>query len=556
MLRRLFQQLRHRRVDAVERLARGDDCLALGDLPGAIDAYAAACAREPANADARNRLGLALQRAGRLAEAAAAFRASLALAPDETALRNNLGTALRLAGDLDGAANEYRAAAAQAPADVLSRFNLAVLEQKLGRADDAVRLLRGLLQEQPNQREIALALAQAVNFSSSFDDPSSIEVYRAAAAALVDGVDPLPRDASRPSGPLRVGYLSPDFRNHPVMHFIEPVLAAHDGRVVTVFCYDDTERPDAWTARLDALPVTRRRVAGMDDAALAGRIAGDSLDLLVDLAGLTTGGRPGVLARRPARVQAGYLGYLNTSGLAALDWRITDRVADPPGTAEHYYTERLAYLPGCQWLVRAPLDAGECTPSPCESNGWPTLGAAHNFAKVNSGVLAAWAAAAAAVPGSRVALAGVPDGSTRGRVLDAFAAAGVAAERVSLHPGMPRADYYRFLSTLDVALDAFPYTGGTTTCDALWMGVPVVTLAGRHGSARSGASLLTAAGMQHCVAQSLPEYVEICARLCADREALSRTRASLRQRLAGSPLTDVRGFVTGLEALYRDIAAE
>ena len=555
MLRRLFQQMRHRRISPVELIGRGDECLARGDLRGALEAYRAAHVREPANTDACNRLGLALQRAGRLAEAAATFRAALALAPAETALRNNLGTALRLAGDLDGAADEYGAAAAQAPDDPLSRFNLAVLEQKLGRADNAVQLLRRLLHEQPQQREFAFALAQALNFSSLFDDPSSVEAYRAAAATLVRGVDAIPRDASRSAGPLRVGYLSPDFRNHPVMRFIEPVLAAHDGGAVKVFCYDDTDRADAWTARLDALPVTRRHVAGLDDAALAGRIAGDALDLLVDLAGLTSGGRPGVLARRPARVQAGYLGYLNTSGLTALDWRITDRVADPPGTAERYYTERLAYLPGCQWLMTAPSEAGECMPSPCQRNGWPTLGAGHNFAKVNPGVLAAWAAAAAAVPGARVALAGIPGGSARARVLDAFAAAGVGPERVALHPGMPRADYYRFLSTLDVALDAFPYAGGTTTCDALWMGVPVVTLAGRHGSGRSGASLLSATGMEHCIAQSVPEYVAICARLCADRVALARTRAELRSRLARSPLMDVRGFVSGLEALYREIAA-
>lgn len=555
MLRRLFRQFRHRRVDSAELLGRGDGCLARGDLRGAIGAYRAAHAREPASADACNRLGLALQRAGRLAEAAAAFRAALALAPVETALRNNLGTVLRLAGDLDGAAKEYRAAAAQVPGDALSRFNLAVLEQKLGRADDAVLLLRRLLHEQPDRREFSLALAQALNFSSLFDDPSSLETYRAAAAALVGGVDALPRASVRPAGPLRVGYLSPDFRNHPVMRFIEPVLAAHDPGAMTVFCYDDTGRPDAWTARLAALPVTHRRVAGLDDAALAGRIAGDALDLLVDLAGLTTGGRPGVLARRPARVQAGYLGYLNTSGLAALDWRITDRVADPPGIAERYYTERLAYLPGCQWLMTAPAEAGECTPSPYSRNGWPTLGAAHNFAKVNPGVLAAWAAAAAAVPGARVALAGIPGGSAGARVLDAFAAAGVAAERVALHPGMPRADYYRFLSTLDVALDAFPYAGGTTTCDALWMGVPVVTLAGRHGSARSGASLLATAGMGQCIAQSLTEYVAACVRLCADRDALAHMRANLRPRLARSPLMDVRGFVSGMEALYREIAA-
>jgi predicted O-linked N-acetylglucosamine transferase (SPINDLY family) len=170
-------------------------------------------------------------------------------------------------------------------------------------------------------------------------------------------------------------------------------------------------------------------------------------------------------------------------------------------------------------------------------------------------VLAAWAAAAAAVPDARVALAGVPDGSARARVLEAFGAAGVRAERVAMLPGMPRPEYYRFLSTLDIALDAFPYSGGTTTCDALWMGVPVVTLAGRHGSARSGASLLSAAGLGQCIAQSPPEYVAICAGLCADRGALAHQRENLRPRLEGSPLMDVKRFVAGLESLYREIAA-
>jgi len=555
MLRRLFRQFRGGRAQAGTVLARAEALLARADAAGAIAAFREALALDPASAAACNGLGLALQRAGRLAEAADAFRMALELAPRDAALLNNLGTALRLAGDLDGAAVQYGAALAAAPGDALARFNLAVLAQKLGDADEAVRHLRVLVREHPAQPEFALALAQALNYSGEFDATTSVESLRQAAAVLVSGIEPMAPRARAAGAALRVGYLSPDFRNHPVMRFMEPVLAAHDTARFTVFCYDDAARVDAWTAKLDRLPVAVRRIAGLPDAEAAERIARDDLDLLVDLAGLTTGGRPGVLARRPARVQASYLGYLNTTGLSAVQWRITDREADPPGEAQTFYTERLAYLPRCQWLYAAPPEAGECGELPAARNGWPTLGAAHNFAKVGPAVLASWAAVAAAIPGSRIALAGVPPGSAQARVVDVFAAAGVDPERVSCRPGMPREAYFRFLSTLDVALDAFPYAGGTTTCDALWMGLPVVTLAGRHGSARSGASLLAAVGLETCIAQSVPAYVEACRRLCADRDALARLRAGMRARVAASPLMDAPGFVKGLEALYREIVA-
>jgi predicted O-linked N-acetylglucosamine transferase (SPINDLY family) len=261
-----------------------------------------------------------------------------------------------------------------------------------------------------------------------------------------------------------------------------------------------------------------------------------------------------VIARRPARVQVSYLGYLNTTGLAAMDWRITDSVADPPGSAECYYTERLAYLPACQWLFTPPEEAPACTAPPSEQNGYVTLGAAHNFAKMTPAVLELWSGAAAAVPQCRIALMGVPEGSARARVTGAFARAGIGADRITCSAGMPRPDYYRFLSSLDVALDTFPYAGGTTTCDALWMGVPVVSLAGRHGASRSGASLLSATGLAQCVAGSHEEYVSICARLCADLTGLASMRTSMRERMAASPLMDVRGFVRGLEGLYRAMA--
>ena len=557
MLRNLFRHLGARRASASELLARGERLAEAGDAHAAIEAYRQALTRDASCLKAYNALGIALQQNGQFAEAAHVFQLGLALAPEELGLLNNLGTALRMAGDLDGASIQYEIAARHSPDDPLTQLNRAMLAQKLGLADDAVRELRRLVRERTGDKLAWLGLAQALNYSSEYDRAGILDEFCAAGDVLSNDASaappPRPHGRTTRSGPLRIGYLSPDFNDHPVARFMEPILSNHDPAAVTVTCYDDTARTDAVTARLRELGVTWRRVAGLPDGALAAMIAADSLDILVDLAGLTTGSRPGVLARRPAPVQASYLGYLNTTGLRAVDWRISDRTMDPPGSAQQYYVERLAYLPACQWLFTPPTFSTECGPLPADERGFVTFGAAHNFAKVNPQVLALWAEVVAGVPGSRIELSGVPRGAAHKRVQDTFAAHGVASDRVHCVERMPRAAYYGFLAALDIALDAFPYNGGTTTAEALWMGVPVVSLAGRHGSARSGASLLAAVGLDELVAQTPRDYVEICVRLCGDRERLAQLRSGLRERMLRSSLMDPRGFVRALEALYRSM---
>jgi predicted O-linked N-acetylglucosamine transferase (SPINDLY family) len=317
-----------------------------------------------------------------------------------------------------------------------------------------------------------------------------------------------------------------------------------------VHCYDNSPEADQVTARLRSLPVAWREIAGLDDAAAAELIRRDRIHVLVDLSGHTAHNRLLVFARKPAPVQMTYLGYLATTGMKAMDFRITDGVADPEGVADPFYTERLLRLPGTQWCYRPPADAPE--PGPAGSRGGVTFGSLNQFLKVTPAMAALWARIVASVPGSRMLIVGVPGDAPAHPVLQAFADAGISRERILARPRLSLREYWRLHTEIDIALDTSPYGGGTTTCNALWMGVPVVSLAGEFGVARSGASLLTAASLPELVAQTPDDYVRIATTLAEDAKRLDDLRATLRARVASSPIRDEARFVRRLECAYLD----
>ena len=357
-----------------------------------------------------------------------------------------------------------------------------------------------------------------------------------------------------PERRLRIGYLSADLRAHSVAFFLAGLLQRHDHARFEVIAYDDTAQPDPVSRMLRAFCDRWHRIVGMTHGRVAGLIGEHEIDVLVDLAGHTSNNRLPVFAARPAPVQVSYLGYAATTGLTSIDYRLTDALADPPGLTDAHHTERLVRLPGSFLAYSAPPHAPDVTPLPAEANGYVTFASFNGTNKLHPGVYALWARVLHAVPGSRLILKanGFADAALRDRVNRLFADAGIAAERVTL---LARAatmvEHLAVYGQADVALDAFPYNGTTTTCEAMWMGLPVVTLAGRMHAGRVGVSLLTHVGLPDWIAASEADYVAVAAGAAGDLAGLAELRRTMRPRLLASPVMDAAGLARNVEAEYR-----
>jgi predicted O-linked N-acetylglucosamine transferase (SPINDLY family) len=351
---------------------------------------------------------------------------------------------------------------------------------------------------------------------------------------------------------LRVGYVSPDFRRHSVAYFVQPILAGHDHQQFEVFCYASVRRPDEVTAALKSQADQWRDIAAMSDEQAAEMIRADRIDILVDLAGHTANHRLTLFARRAAPVQVTYLGYPNTTGLATMDYRLTDAAADPPGTTESHYTERLVRLPHGFLCYMPPGHAPEPR-AMSAANGSPiTFASFNNLAKVTQAMVGLWAKILRRVPDSILLLkaGALADQATQARVRAEFDRHGIGADRIELRGREPSpARHLAMYHRVDVALDTSPYNGTTTTCEALWMGVPVVTLAGQSHASRVGASLLTCADLAMLIARGEEEYVAIVSQLAHDLERRLALAATLRQKMQGTICT-ARRFLADLEAAY------
>ncbi|HEY9843927.1 MAG TPA: hypothetical protein V6D23_25880 [Candidatus Obscuribacterales bacterium] len=352
---------------------------------------------------------------------------------------------------------------------------------------------------------------------------------------------------------LKIGYVSPIFRHHAAAFFIEPLLMAHDRQNYDVFCYSDVKTPDAMTRRLQSLAGNWRETHGLEHRALAELIHRDQIDILVDLAGHTAHNRLVVFALKPAPVQVTFRDYPNTTGLSTIDYRLTDAWADPPGLTERFHTEELVRLP-LGFSCYLPPESPAVADLPALSSGYVTFGSFNNLCKLSPATLDLWAGVLRAVPGSRLLLKSLAlaDAPTCQNFKARFAAQGIAAERLLLQGHSPtfreHLDSYR---QVDIALDPFPYNGTTTTCEALWMGLPVVTLAGSTHVARVGVSLLMSLGLKDWIANTQEEYIALARHLAADPAALKQIRAGMRACLRASTLCDAERFTRSVEAAYR-----
>ena len=358
---------------------------------------------------------------------------------------------------------------------------------------------------------------------------------------------------------MRVGLVSPDLRFHPVGRLIQPLVRHHDRSALELVLFSAVARPDEVTADLYANAAAVVDTRNVDDAQLAEAVRANGIDVLLDLQVHMSGTRLQAFARRPAPVQVTYLGYCSTTGMAGIDYVLTDRTLDPwdgpdpPGGAPSpLHAERLLHLDGCYWCFGEPAGLPEPAPLPADANaGAVTFGSLNSFTKLNDGVFDVWAELLAAVPNSRLLLV-VPGGPARqAEVAALWGGRGVTADRLRMTDIVSPHDYFLLYNGVDVALDPFPYAGGTTTMDALFMGVPVVTLEGRWATARAGVTLLRAAGLPQWVARTPAEYVAIAAGLAADLPALARWRRALRPHLRASSLMDGPRFAADVAGAIR-----
>lgn len=525
--------------------------LATGRPADAESASRQAIDLDPELADARVNLAVAQQRRGAIGAAKATVESALVATPQDSGLRRLLGVLRHMQGDLGGAEAALRQAIALQPDLAEAHDNLAGVLLDQGRADEAEASFARALDANPQDARAHSNLLLCRNYVET--DPDALFAAHCDWATRHTGpIALLPPADNATHDRLRIGYLSGDFRRHSVAYFFEPMLMYRDRNRYETFCYANLENPDEVTARLKDSSDHWRWVAGLDDDRLAAQIRADEIDILVDLSGHSAGNRLLVLARRPAPVQATWLGYPNTTGLEAIDYRITDAVADPPG-AERHATETLLRLDQGFLCYRPPEDAPQAAAPPAVRNGYVTFGSFNNFRKITPQLLEIWSKILRNTDNARLLLKARPlaDPATVVRIDSAFEANGVDPARLDLRGTVASpADHLGTYGDIDIALDPFPYNGTTTTCEALWMGVPVVTLSGNCHAGRVGASLLGQIGLREGIASDRDGYVAAAVKYAGDINRLTRLRADLRHRMAESPLCDGPGFCRRMESAF------
>jgi predicted O-linked N-acetylglucosamine transferase (SPINDLY family) len=514
---------------------------------------------QPDLAEAHNNQGLALLNLGRAGEALLSFRQAVDLQPDFADAHNNLGLALAASGQPDEALACYQRAVQITPHHVGALTNLGNARKDQGFVSEAIACYRQALAAQPENAAVHSNLLLALHYQVGADPLEMLAEARRYAqrhAAPWAGALKPPPLPPRQGRRLRIGYVSADFREHPVAYFLEPILANHDHQRYEVFCYADVARPDARTQRFQGYADQWRSLLGLSDEQAAERIRKDGIDVLVDLNGHTGGNRLLVFARKPAPIQVSYLGYLGTTGLSAMDYYLTDAHADPPGLAEAYYQEQLVRLPECGFCY-LPGDAPEVRAElPARQLGRVTFASLNTVAKLTEEVLALWARILAAVTGSRLLLRSGASRQAEERIRATLTGHGVAPDRLVLIGPMPsRMDYLKLYQSVDLCLDPFPYNGVTTTCDALRMGVPVLTWAGRMNVSRQGVRFLRNVGLDELIAETPERYVRLATELADDLDRLAAPRAALRERMRRSPLTDAPQFTRHLEGAYQEMGS-
>jgi protein O-GlcNAc transferase len=539
------------------QLELGETLDGLGRYTEAELAYRQALVLEPDNATAQLALGENLLRQWRLAEAEAACRRALQLAPDLVPAHGTLATVLLNAGRMDDACDALRAGLETAPDHPILAESLAQTLRDQGQIGAALAHYRRTVDLHPE-----LPTPHSGYLHTLLYDPAATEASLLAAHAAWDQVHAAPLRAewepwtnSRdPERPLRLGFVSADFNLHPVGCFLATVLERLAAERWETICYSTGPRDDLITAQLRHAAGVWCPAQSLSDERLAERIRDDQVDILFDLSGHGPLNRWGVFARKPAPVQVAWIGYRGTTGMAAIDFLLADANLVPAGS-DIYYREQIVRLPETALCFSPPLDAPDIGPLPALEQGHVTFGSFNAPAKLNLQQLTAWAELLGRVPGSRLVLRhrGLDDPGTSRRMREAFTAAGIDGQRVELLGLVPRGKLLAAYQGIDLALDPSPHSGSLTTCEALWMGVPVISMPGATWASRLGTSHLRAAGLDDLVAADQPGYLDLAVQLAGDLERLAALRRELRTRVARSPLCDARRFTQYLTAALREM---
>ncbi len=541
--------------------------------------------------DAHNNLGILLQEMRRYDEAISSYEKALHLKPDADQVLFNLGTLYAVTKKTRQAIDYFHRTLQLNPNFMQAYIRLGGLFLEIGQGDLSVKCYSRALQMNHNQTEhaeIMNAIAIALDTQYKLDEA---EPYLAAAtsvhppfwpahhnrlmlmcyltkysmeeifaahrrcATLMEKDSPQSVHANdrMTERRLRVGYVSPDLRKHSVTYFFEPVLASHNKDAFEIYCYSILPDVDETTHRLKRHADHWREMWRLTDGQAVDCILNDRIDILVDLAGHTGNNRLRVFAQKPAPVQVTWLGYPATTGLTTMDYRIVDALTDPVGETERYYSERLIRLPRTFLCYLPDMESPEISDPPALSTGRVTFGSFNKLSKISPEMISLWAIILKELPGSRLIMKamGLSDKTTRSRIAGLFAGQGVGLDRLILMPWTSSTgDHLNAYRQIDIALDTYPYNGTTTTCESMWMGVPVITLAGNAYGGRVGASILTNTGLPHLIAKTPEDYRWIALNLASNIDSLRTLRERLRQMMQESPLMDYSQFTGNLEAAY------
>jgi protein O-GlcNAc transferase len=500
-------------------------------------------------------LGNALKSLGRLDEAGDSYLAAIRLKPDYAGAHANLGAVLRDKRQLDQSIAAYCQAIALKPDLALAHSNLANVLVEVGLFDEARAAYRQAMSLKENYPTAHSNLILLLLFSPGIDAVMiSNELRRwneQHAEPLKKSIVSHSRDRD-PDRRLRIGYVSPDFRDHVIGRNVLPLIREHNHQAFEIFCYGDVARPDGITAQFQSRCDQWRSTVGVSNSRLAEMIRRDEIDILVDLSLHLGNNRLVLFAHKPAPVQVTFAGYPGSTGLEAIDYRLSDPYLDPPGENDALYREKTIRLVHSFWCYDPATADFPVPPQPLQSNKFITFGCLNNFAKVNQGMIELWSEVLKAVDRSRLILL-CPEGSARQSLLEKFRAEGIDPHRIAFTGNLPRPKYFEMYHQIDIGLDTVPYNGHTTSLDALWMGVPVVTLVGSTVVGRGGLSQLTNLGLTELIARTPQEYVRIAAALASNSSHLAELHQTLRPRMLASPLTDARGFAREIENAFRQM---
>ena len=531
-----------------------------GQFEQAIDQFKLAIAADSDYAMAHNNLANAYQALNQHKQAIEHLEKAVSLNPDNAGIINNLGVAYRHEAEYQKALQSYSNALAIDPeyADVFK--NMAIAYQDLCRIDDAIDSFKKALSIKPEMHDAWSGLLFCLNYKTDLEETYIYEQHKNWAKSLTtfNQASNITHRLNPDAGSrLRIGYLSPDFRSHSVAFFIEPVLKNHNQEEFEIFALHDSIIKDAVTQRLIEITEHWLDVGMLGDSDLAELIKHHKFDILIDLAGHTANNRMPMLANRLAPIQINYLGYCNTTGLNTMDYRITDAKADPEEKTEQYHTEKLLRLNNGFLCYLPPKQSPEIDTLPVEKKHILTLGCFNNASKINSHVISVWSDILKNIPDARIILKArqFKDLELVAHFRSLFSLEDIAPERIEFLSWAENAyDHLNLYNRVDIAVDTFPYNGTTTTCEALWMGVPVVSLVGKAHRSRVGLSLLSRVDLEKvCAASSEQDYVNKVLQLSEDLEYLSELRSGLRSKVAASTLTDDSGFTSNLEYMYSNL---